>query len=151
YVFNNYDVGNNTAIIVNSLLSPGTTYYYRVRAYNGSGTSGNSGTISVTTIGSVPPARAAERGTVVNSSSFQENWNASSGATGYYMHVSTSSTFSSYVFNNYDVGNFTAITVNSLLSPGTTYYYRVRAYNGSGTSGNSGTISVTTTGNVPPA
>ena len=149
YVFNNYDVGNYTAINVNSLLSAGTTYYYRIRAYNGSGTSGNSGTISVTTTGNAPAVPVATAATFVTSSSFQANWNASSGATGYYMDVSTSSTFSSYVFNNYDVGNYTAINVNSLLSAGTTYYYRIRAYNGSGTSGNSGTISVTTTGNAP--
>src|ERR1017187_10745880 len=150
YVFNNYDVGNNTAINVNSLLSAGTTYYYRIRAYNGSGTSGNSGTITVTTLGGAPPAPVANAATFVTSSSFQENWNASSGATGYYMDVSTNSSFSSYVFNNYDVGNFTAINVNSLLSAGTTYYYRIRAYSGSGTSGNSATITVTTLGGAPP-
>jgi hypothetical protein len=60
--------------------------------------------------------------------------------------VSTSSTFSTYVFNNYNVGNYVGIIFNG-LNAGTTYYYRVRAYNSSGTSGNSGTISVTTLAN----
>ncbi len=149
YVYNNYDVGNFTGITVTP-LSAGTTYYYRVRAYNGSGTSGNSGTINVTTTGNAPAAPVATAATNVTSSSFQENWNASSGATGYYMDVSTSSTFSNFVFNNYDVGNFTGITVTP-LSAGTTYYYRIRAYNGSGTSGNSNTITVTTSGSAPAA
>ena len=149
YVYYNYDVGNYVGITVTP-LSAGTTYYYRIRAYNGSGTSGNSGTITVTTTGGAPSAPTANAATSITSSSFQANWNASNGATGYYMDVSTSSTFSSYVYYNYDVGNYLGITVTP-LSAGTTYYYRIRAYNGSGTSGNSGTITVTTTGIAPSA
>jgi len=49
-----------------------------------------------------PAAPVATAATSITSSSFQANWNASTGATGYYMDVSTSSTFSSYVFNNYN-------------------------------------------------
>ena len=149
YLYNNYDMGNSSGAIFSG-LSAGTSYYYRVRAYNGSGTSGNSGTISVSTTGGSPSAPVATGATFVASSSFQANWNASSGATGYYMDVSTSSSFSSYVFNNYDVGNYTGIAVTP-LSAGTTYYYRIRAYNASGTSGNSSTITVTTSGIVPSA
>jgi len=142
YVFNNYNVGNYIGITVTP-LSAGTTYYYRIRAYNGNGTSGNSNTITVTTSGGTPSAPVATAATLLTSSSFQANWGASSGATGYYMDVSTNSSFSSYVFNNYNVGNYIGITVTP-LSAGTTYYYRIRAYNGNGTSGNSNTISVTT-------
>jgi phosphodiesterase/alkaline phosphatase D-like protein len=149
YVFNNYNVGNYTAITVTP-LSAGTTYYYRVRAYNSSGTSGNSGTITVATLSASPAAPVATAATSVTSSSFQANWNASTGATDYYLDVSTSSTFSSYVYNNYEVGNYIGITVNG-LSAGTTYYYRVRAYNSSGTSGNSGTITVATLSAAPAA
>ena len=150
YVFNNYDVGNYIGINVTP-LSAGTTYYYRVRAYNGFGTSGNSNTISVTTLGGAPAAPVATAATSITSSTFLANWNTSSGATGYYIDVSTNSSFSSYVVNNFAVGNATSITVNSSLSAGTTNYYRIRAYNGFGTSGNSNTITVTTNGNAPSA
>ena len=67
------------------------------------------------------------------------------GATGYRLDVSTSSTFANYVtgYQNLNVGNVTSRAVSGLAGS-TTYYYRVRAYNGNGTSGNSNMISVTT-------
>ena len=94
-----------------------------------------------------PAAPMATAATSPTGSGFTANWNSSSGATGYRIDVSTSSTFSTLVVNNYELGNSTAANVTG-LSANTTYYYRVRAYNGSGTSGNSGTINVTTTGNA---
>jgi hypothetical protein len=47
------DLGNVTTRSVSG-LSANTTCYYRVRAYNSSGTSGNSGTSSVTTLQYAP-------------------------------------------------------------------------------------------------
>jgi chitodextrinase len=61
--------------------------------------------------------------------------------------VSTNNTFSTYVISNYNAGNVLSVSFTG-FSPGTTYYYQVRAYNGSGTSGNSGSIRVTP-GNPP--
>ncbi|HEY4416094.1 MAG TPA: Ig-like domain-containing protein [Verrucomicrobiae bacterium] len=80
-----------------------------------------------------------------NSTSFTANWNAASSATGYDLDVATDSGFSSFLtgYNNRDVGNVTTASVTGLTSS-TTYYYRVRAYNASGSSGNSITNSVTT-------
>ena len=126
-------------------MSANTTYYYRLRAYNGSGTSGNSGTISVTTLSAGPPAPVTTAATGMTSSGFTAHWNSSIGATGYRLDVSTSSTFASYVpgIQDLDIGNYIADNISG-LSANTTYYYRLRAYNGSGASGNSGTISVTT-------
>jgi outer membrane protein assembly factor BamB len=69
-----------------------------------------------------------------------------SGATGYRLDVSTSSSFTSYVpgYQNLNVGNVVSRSVTG-LSASTTYHYRVRAYNGGGaTSGNSNVINVTT-------
>jgi len=94
-----------------------------------------------------PAAPVATSTTNVNYFSFSANWNASTGATGYYLDVSTASDFSSFVtgYNNLDVGNVTTQAV-TLPSSNTTYYYRVRAYNLDGTSASSNTISQLTSG-----
>src|SRR4029077_8988421 len=78
----------------------------------------------------IPPvAMASTRG------SFLASWNSVSGATGYRLDVSISSSFSSYVSGDQglDVGNATNRIVSG-LRPGTIYYYRVRAYNSLGAS-----------------
>jgi hypothetical protein len=71
-----------------------------------------------------------------------------SGATGYTLDVATNNSFTSYVpgYQNLNVGNALSHSVGG-LSASTIFYYRVRAYNGSGTSGNSNVVSVTT---LPP-
>jgi hypothetical protein len=98
--------------------------------------------ITVTTAPAAPTANAA---TNVTSTSFTANWSSVSGATGYRLDVSKSSTFSSYLtgYHNLNVGNVTSRNVTG-LGTNTIYYYRVRAYNAGGTSGNSNVITVTT-------
>ena len=93
----------------------------------------------------LPGLFACNAGTSVATTSFTANWSASGGATGYYLDVSTSSTFASFVasFNNLSVSNVVTYSVTGLTS-GTTYYYRVRAINTCGTSMNSNTVTVTT-------
>jgi len=142
YVYQNEDVGNETSYNFDGLLC-NTTYYYRVRAYNNYGISGNSNTISVLTSACCPPPAppVATAATNVTSSSFQANWNSSSGATSYKLDVATNSNFTNLVLNNVSVGNSTHFNVTG-LSNNTTYYYRVRAINNCGSSANSNTISV---------
>jgi hypothetical protein len=143
--YNNLDVGNVLSRTVSGLVGA-TPYYYRVRAYNAGGVSGNSGTISVTTTATTfpPGAPGALGATGVTSNGFTANWTNAIGALGYRLDVSTTNTFSSFVsgYNNLDVGDVLNRDVTGLTT-GETYYYRVRGYNGAGAGGNSGTIAVT--------
>ncbi|MFA8344202.1 MAG: endonuclease [Rhodothermaceae bacterium] len=93
-----------------------------------------------------PPT--AGSATNVTETAFTANWNSISGATGYFIDISEVSDFSSFVtgFENKDAGNVTSFNVTG-LNPGVTYYYRARVQTTSGTSGNSNTITVTTSGN----
>ena len=93
-----------------------------------------------------PSPPFATAATNVTSNGFSANWHSVAGANGYRLDVSTSSTFATYVtgYQNLDVGNVTSRAVSGLAG-NITYYYRVRAYNVIGTSGNSNVINVTTT------
>ncbi|MCX6167828.1 MAG: fibronectin type III domain-containing protein [Ignavibacteriales bacterium] len=126
-------------------LTAGTTYYYRVST--AAATPPYSNTITVVT---VPPAPVSSAASNIAGTSLSANWSSASGATGYYLDVATDVGFTSYVsgFNNLNVGNVTTYSVTG-LTISTPYYYRVRAYNGSGTSGNSSTQNPTTGPAVP--
>ncbi len=138
-------VGTSTNTYTPVTSSFGTLYYYCTvtNSFGCSFTSPVSGAIAVVSAPSAPVAAAA---TSIGASTFTANWAASANASGYFLDVSTSNTFGSFVsgYSNLSVGNVTTIGVSGLLQ-GTTYYYRVRANNTCGTSANSGTITVTTT------
>ena len=93
--------------------------------------------------GGVPqkPVMAATR------SSFLAKWDSVNGAIGYRLDVSTSGLFDSYVsgYQGLDAGNVTFRIVSG-LSPGTTYYYRVHAYNSFGGASDSNVMTATTPG-----
>ncbi|MEI8044140.1 MAG: carbohydrate binding domain-containing protein, partial [Verrucomicrobiota bacterium] len=98
-----------------------------------------------------PPAiPAASPATAAATDRFTANWSSASGAAGYRLDVSTNSGFAGFVSGcqDADAGNALSWSVGG-LTMGTTYYYRVRAYNANGTSGNSGTISVTLPAPIP--
>gem|GEM_PF-989756 len=129
-------------------LSGGTTYYYRVRADNGWGPSTNSGTQSALTIPSAPGMSAADQ---LTATTFRPNWQASTGASSYRLDVSTSSAFSTMVSGYSDLAVSGTNTVVSGLTANTTYYYRVRAVNATGTSANSASGSALTAPIAPTA
>ena len=149
--FNNKDVLNLFSYTITGLTA-NTVYYYRIRAYNTGGTSDNSNIITTTTLLNPPSAPTANNASGIMQTSFTATWSSSSTATGYKIDVAVDNTFTNFVtgYNNKDVGNVTSTTITG-LSAKTTYYYRVKAYNASGSSGNSNTITSTTLPNPPAA
>jgi len=105
-------------------------FYSQIRQYISSG---------------APPAPVANPATFVASNSFRANWRSVLGATGYRLDVASNNSFTNYVigYHNLNVGNVLSRSVTGLNTT-TTYYYRVRAFNGNGTSGNSNVVNVTT-------
>jgi hypothetical protein len=144
--YNNRTVSGTSDAVTG--LTAGTTYHYRVRAVNAAGTGATSNTIAALTVPAAPVAAAA---TTVTTTGFTANWAAATGAADYRLDVSTASDFSSFVatFSNKTVAG-TSDNVTGLTA-GTTYYYRVRAVNASGTSVNSGTITTSTQTAAPVA
>ena len=147
--FSRLNVGNVTSTSVNG-LSSATQYFYRVAAQNGSQTSANSNTISLTTLstgGNPPSTPAIGSASAIGPSSFYANWTQTATATGYYLEVSTSPTFSPFVVGYGPQNIPSGSTTTSLVSPlqaSTPYYWRVAAYNAYGTSSYSSYITTTT-------
>ena len=145
-------VGQNTMAYPDTGLSSGTTYYYRVLAYNDSGDSTYSNEASATTaIIVVPPAGPSGLvANVVSSSQISLSWVDNSdnengfkverktGAGGAYSQIAV-------------VGTNGTSFPDSGLSPDTIYYYRVRSYNTAGDSAYSNESSATTLATVPVA
>ena len=126
-------------------LSAATTYYYRVSATGGGNTSPYSTVASATTQPNPPPAPGSLTATAANSGEIDLSWGSSSGATGYRVERSNSPTtgFSTLTTVSAPSSSYADQSVGA----GSTWYYRVFATNGGGSSGASPVASATT----PPA
>jgi hypothetical protein len=121
---------NNVAGITNSqdnsaILSPATTYYWRVRAFNTLGhTSAWSTVRSVRIKFAGPTLTSPSNGATVSDLIPTFTWDAVNGATNYTIQVSKNSTFSPLVFSKTATSPTYTHTAN--LQAGITYYWRVR-------------------------
>jgi hypothetical protein len=115
-------------------LNVATTYYWRVNSKISSGTSAYSTVWRFTTIAPpaapvlIAPLDAAQN----QPTSLTLSWNASVGASTYRLQISTSSLFTSTIYNDSTITG-TSQPITGLLV-GTTYYWRVNAKNTAGTS-----------------
>jgi len=128
-IMNNINIGNVTTYAIGG-LSPGTTYYVKVYGVNSSGNGSFSGVLTATTI-PAPPVIGAT--TLVTTTGFTINWTASTGATSYYLDISTDG-FLTFV-SGYHLLSVSG-TTNTVtgLSPNGYYFYRLWAVNSNGTS-----------------
>ncbi len=141
-----YDQSVTTTSTTVAGLVAGTTYYWRVNASNSAGTSGWSTAWSFTTAAGSPPSAptlSSPRNGATNVSKTPTlKWNASSGATSYRVQVSTSSSFTTTVYDQAGITS-TSVTLPQ-LNGRTTYYWHVSASNAYGTSAYSATWRFTT-------
>ncbi len=140
YDYRPYLGGNNETVTVNN---PASGYWYiMLRGYSAySGVTLVAYYQATSTLPNAPSSLTASR---VSSSQINLSWidNASNESGFYIERASTSSGPWTQVAT---VGANVTSYSNTGLSCGTTYYYRVRAYNGAGTSGYSNTAGATTT------
>lgn len=143
-----YQVSGSTATLIGSYsatatsatvsgLAAGTTYTFRLDAYNTAGTA--SATTQVNTQAAAAIAAPTNvTVTVLNKTSVQVSWNASAGATGYKVLVLNGTTTSQVA----SVGSKTTSVKVSGLTRGASYSFAVTAYNAS-SSATSAWVSVT--------
>jgi len=138
-------VGANVTSYADTGRNAGTTYYYRVQAYNAGGNSGYVAASTTTQAVVAPPAAPSNlSASTVSPSQLGLTWTQnSSNENGFYLERSLNgSSWLQYKTLGPDVTGFT----DSNLSHGTTYYYRIRAFNAAGMSLYSNVASARTKG-----
>ena len=139
-------VGANVTSYANTGLTASTSYSYRVRAYNAAGDSGYSNTASAVTQAApalpAPPTNLAATADSKSQIRFAWTDNATN-EDGFRIERCKGSTCTNFAQIATVGPNVTAYP-NTGLNANTTYRYRVRAYNASGTSAYSNVVSATT-------
>ncbi|MGH7222494.1 MAG: fibronectin type III domain-containing protein [Gemmataceae bacterium] len=131
-------------------LTPGITYSFRIRGLNAIGDSPYSNVVTVTPpfVLQAPALPSGLHGTAASSHSIALSWtNNSSNQTGFYLDRATNAGFTQNLITealSAAPSSFTD-TANG-LTPGGTYYYRLRAFNAAGSSANTAAVAVT----IPP-
>ena len=143
-------VTSNVTSYTDNGLDPGTTYFYRVYAYNAEGTSATYASGSATTLPNVPAAPTSLTFGTITNNSIQLNWTDNSGnEDGFeiFRSLTAGGPYTSVGTTGAGVTTFN----NTGLTSNTVYYYRVYAYNTGGASATYASGSATTLPNVPAA
>ena len=142
-------VGANILTYTAGSLTSGTTYYFRVRAYNAAGNSGYSNTASGTTKDTIPVAPTSLTATAVSSAQINLAWACTApNEDGFRIYRSTDGTN----FAQVATAGINAVSYsNTGLSGNTKYYYKVYSYNTAGNSAASNVASDTTAPQAPSA
>ncbi len=143
----------STNVVVGPLsINPNTTYYYRVKAFNGSGSSGYSNVITLTTVNFNASIQVPSISSIsaITGTSFTVNWTPISGITTYLLDVSSTNYFTVFEGNYHDLPvTGTSVSVSGLAT-GVTYYVRIRSYQTGATSNYSTTSTALTTVSIVP-
>ncbi|MGH7599992.1 MAG: fibronectin type III domain-containing protein, partial [bacterium] len=138
-------VGPNVTSYLNTGLTAGKTYYYRVRAYNASGHSTYSNQTNTTTLPALPKAPGNLIASTVSSSQIDLTWADSSNNEGGFKIERKAGAAGTYAEID-SVGAGVTNYSNTGLTAGVTYFYRIRAFNASGNSAYSNVANATTPG-----
>ncbi|MFA5794465.1 MAG: fibronectin type III domain-containing protein [Candidatus Brocadiia bacterium] len=143
----------NTTIYVNSSLTASTTYYYRIKAFNLSGNSNYSSSVSATTfaIPTIPPnAPTGLSATAVSSAKVNLSWtDASTDEEGFYIERKVAG--GTYARIATLMPNIVIYSDTTGLSATTTYYYRLQSFSVAGNSSYCTEKSVVTPAPAPTA
>jgi fibronectin type 3 domain-containing protein len=135
----------NSIAYTNTALTAGTTYTYRVAAYNSGGNSPNA-EISVTTQ-SLAPATPVNVSATALTSAIVVSWNASIGATQYVVERALSASGPFAVIGTSQITQWT----DSAVTPGSLYFYRVTAGANGSSSAPSAIVSASLLSGAPAA
>ncbi len=136
-------VGAGVSTYADLYVTASKTYYYRVCAYNTVANSDYSNTVTVSTITPAPITPSSLVATPLSTSEIKLAWfDGAVGEMG--MKIERSASASGPFVEVANVGANTSEWTNSGLVAGTTYYYRVCAYNSGGNSPYSNTASAMT-------
>lgn len=109
-------------------LTKGKTYYYKVRAYVTSGSASYQSAMSAAaSVKATSPAPATIKGTKYKSGYATIQWTKAIGAEGYQVAYATSPNGTYYVAKTITSGSTLALRKGG-LTPGKTYYFKVRSY-----------------------
>jgi hypothetical protein len=118
--------GTATNTYTDTTALASTNYFYRVQAYNGSGSSAWSNVVNASTILPAPTALTA---TVNSATSVTLNWTTTATfATGYTIQRATNAAFTVGLVSFNAPGTATTTYTNTTTVANTRYYYRVQAY-----------------------